>query len=104
MRKSKITHCEQIECEHYIKGGCESCIVCGAQPYKINTECDHCNDCQTKINFIRWNTFSEEIVLYKELIKNIKKNIEEIDTKIDIENERKNVWRMKQKVIKNDEE
>jgi hypothetical protein len=81
-----MKRCEQTKCSYYLNGGCKACSKCGFEPYKINTECQSCYDCENEEDALRWK--DDNKMKQEQIVAEIRKEIEEIKEMLpELENE-----------------
>lgn len=53
-QKNNHRRCQQTKCAYFLKGNCQNCEDCKAEPYLINTHCTRCIACEGKEDELRW--------------------------------------------------
>lgn len=46
--------CQQTQCAFFVRGGCQACDDCGAEPYVLAQTCPRCTACETVPDALRW--------------------------------------------------
>jgi len=58
--------CPQTQCSHNQIGigeGCKKCEECGCEPNVIDQNCNTCMNCANKVDCLRWDNSSNELLL-----------------------------------------